>query len=105
MKLFIGGIPPGLDEVDLKEMFELYGDVTSAMIVKDRNTGKSKGFGFLDMPNAIEAMEALNLLNGVTIFGKRIAVKEAEDTLVKKQPDPSAPGSGFLNRRPLRKRI
>ena len=79
MKLFVGGLSANLDDVDLKEMFELYGDVQSAMIVKDKATGKGKGFGFLDMPNAAEAKEAMDLLDGVAIFGKKIAVKPAEE--------------------------
>ena len=79
MKLFVGGISANLDDVDLKEMFELYGDVQSAMIIKDKATGKSKGFGFIDMPNDSEGKEAMDLLDGVAIFGKKIAVKVAED--------------------------
>ncbi len=79
MKLFVGGISANLDDVDLKEMFELYGDVQSALIIKDKATGKSKGFGFIDMPNDSEGKEAMDLLDGVAIFGKKIAVKVAED--------------------------
>ncbi len=79
MKLFVGGLSPNLDEVDFKEMFELYGSVQSAILVTDKNTGKSKGFGFIDMPNDAEGKEAMDLLDGVAIFGKKIAVKVAED--------------------------
>ncbi len=88
MKLFVGGISGNLDDVDLKEMFELYGDVQSALIIKDKATGKSKGFGFIDMPNPTEAKEAMDLLDGVAIFGKKIAVKPAEDL----PPRTSSPG-------------
>jgi len=79
MKLFVGGLSPNLDDVDFKEMFELYGTVQSALLVKDKATGKSKGFGFIDMPNDNEGKEAMDLLDGVAIFGKKIAVKIAED--------------------------
>ena len=79
MKLFVGGLSANLDDVDLKEMFELYGDVQSALLIKDKNTGKSKGFAFIDMPNDSEGKEAMDLLDGVAIFGKKIAVKLAED--------------------------
>ena len=83
MKLFVGGIPPALDDVDIKEMFELYGEVASALVVKDKATGKSKGFAFLDMPNDAEAKEAMELLDGVSIFGKKIGVKQAETQVPK----------------------
>ena len=49
MKLFVAGFPNDFDEIDLKEMFELYGEVISAKLVTDRATGRSKGFGFIDM--------------------------------------------------------
>lgn len=79
MKIFVGGISGDLDDVDLKEMFELYGEVNFAQVIKDRATGKSKGFGFVDMKNANEAQEAMQLLDGVSLFGKQISVKEAGD--------------------------
>jgi len=79
MKLFVGGLSPNLDEIDLKDMFELYGDVASVLVVKDKRTNKSKGFAFIDMPNAAEATEVMGLLDGVSIFGKKIGVKAAEE--------------------------
>jgi len=79
MKLFVAGLSGDFDDADLKEMFELYGEVNFAQIIKDRATGKNKGFGFVNMPNNAEAKEAMNLLDGVGIFGKKIAVKEAGD--------------------------
>jgi RNA recognition motif-containing protein len=91
MKLFVAGLSHDIDEVDLKEMFELYGEVKSSQIIIDRATGKSKGFGFVDMLNETEAREAMQLLDGVAMMGKKIAVKEAED-----QPR-RAPGSSFGN--------
>ena len=77
MTLFIAGLPGDFDEVDFKEMFELYGQVKSARLVIDRQTGKSKGFGFIEMPDA-EALETIEALDGVSIKGKQISVKEAE---------------------------
>src|ERR1700761_675789 len=79
MKLFVAGIPNDFDDVDLKEMFELYGVVNSAKIVMDRETGKSKGFGFVDMPDDTEAREAIATLDNASIKGKKMAVKEAEE--------------------------
>lgn len=80
MKLFVAGLPNDFDDVDLKEMFELYGEVISARIVIDRATGKSKGFGFVDMLNKNEAMETIEALDGAGLpRGKKITVKEAEE--------------------------
>src|SRR3954453_19979253 len=93
MMLFIAGLSTDFDDVDLKEMFELYGEVTSARIITDRNTGKSKGFGFVDMPNNEEAKETIATLDNVVLGKKRISVKEAE-------PQQSRPTSGGYNNAP-----
>jgi cold-inducible RNA-binding protein len=79
MKLFVAGIPYDFDDVDLKEMFELYGAVNSAKVVMDRETGKSKGFGFVDMPDDTEARQAIETLDNASIRGKKMAVKEADE--------------------------
>src|ERR1700740_421611 len=79
MKLFVAGLPNDFDDVDLKEMFELYGTVNFAKIVMDRETGKSKGFGFVDMPDDTEARQAIETLDNASIRGKKMAVKEAEE--------------------------
>jgi cold-inducible RNA-binding protein len=80
MKLFVAGLPNDFDDTDLKEMFELYGEVTSAKIVVDRATGKSKGFGFVDMLNKTEAEETIEILDGAGLSrGKKITVKQAEE--------------------------
>jgi RNA recognition motif-containing protein len=79
MKLFVAGFPNDFDDIDLKEMFELYGEVVSAKLVTDRATGKSKGFGFIDMPDKTEAQQTIEALHGAVIKGKKISVQEAED--------------------------
>lgn len=80
MKLFVAGLPNDFDDTDLKEMFELYGEVTSAKIVVDRATGKSKGFGFVDMSNNEEAQETMQILDGAGLSrGKKITVKLADE--------------------------
>jgi RNA recognition motif-containing protein len=91
--LFIAGLSTDFDEVDLKEMFELYGEVASARVITDRNTGKSKGFGFVDMPNKEEAKETIATLDNVVLGKKRISVKEAE-------PQQSRPSTGGYNSAP-----
>ncbi len=79
MKLFVAGFPNDFDDVDLKEMFELYGEVVSAKLIIDRETGKSKGFGFVDMPDKDQAQQTIEVLNGAGIKGKKISVQEAEE--------------------------
>jgi cold-inducible RNA-binding protein len=92
MKLFVAGLPNDFDDIDLKEMFELYGEVRSAKLIVDKATGKSKGFGFVDMPDKAEAQETITTLDGAGIKGKKISVKEAEEK-------PRNPPSGGFNRR------
>ncbi len=88
--LFVAGLASDFDDVDLKEMFELYGEVSSARLITDRATGKSKGFGFVDMPNEAEAKETIVTLDGVSIGRKKLSVKEAEA-----QQNRPAGGGGF----------
>ncbi len=77
MKLFVAGIPNDFDDTDFREMFELYGTVSSAKIVLDRATGRKKGFGFVEMEDSEEARQAMHILDGTHIRGKALAVKEA----------------------------
>ena len=79
MKLFVAGLPGDFDDVDLKEMFELYGNVKSSKLIVDKVTGKSKGFGFVDMPDKLEAQATIEALDGAGLKGKKISVKEAEE--------------------------
>jgi RNA recognition motif-containing protein len=79
MKLFVAGFPNDFDDIDLKDMFGLYGEVTSARFVIDRATGRSKGFGFIEMPDKTQAMETISILHGIGIKGKKISVQKAEE--------------------------
>jgi cold-inducible RNA-binding protein len=79
MKLFIAGLSSDLDDIDLKEMMELYGEVSSAKVIMDRETGKSRGFGFVDMPNDNDAKAAIETLDGAGLKGKKLSVKEADE--------------------------
>jgi RNA recognition motif-containing protein len=88
MKLFVAAIPYDFDDVDLKEMFELYGEVNSAKVILDKETGKSRGFGFVDMLDDNEAKIAIETLDGAAIKGKKMSVKQAEEQ----------PRTGFGNR-------
>jgi RNA recognition motif-containing protein len=79
MKIFIAGLPYDLDDAELEEFFEKFGAVASAKVAMDRDTGKSKGFGFVEMPNDAEAKDAIESLNGISLGKKPLVVKQAED--------------------------
>lgn len=89
MKLFVAGLSPDFDDIDLKEMFELYGEVASAKLIVDRQTGKSKGFGFVDMPDDNDARQTIEALDGAHLKGKPMSVKQAEE-----QPRNGGSGGG-----------
>jgi len=76
-KLYVGNIAYGISDNDLKESFEPYGEVVSAQIIMDRDSGRSKGFGFVEMSNEDEAQAAIDGLNGVDIQGRALTVNEA----------------------------
>ena len=79
MKIFVAGLPYDLDDAELEEIFEKFGKVVSAKVVMDKDTGKSKGFGFVDMPNEAEAKDAIESLNDISLGKKPLIVKQAED--------------------------
>ncbi|MEI9909092.1 MAG: RNA-binding protein [Bacteroidota bacterium] len=79
MKIFVAGLPYDLDDAELEEIFEKFGAVASAKVAMDRETGKSKGFGFVEMPNDTEAKEAIEGLNDISLGKKPLVVKAAED--------------------------
>lgn len=79
MKIFVAGLPYDLDDAELEEIFEKFGKVDSAKVAMDRETGKSKGFGFVDMPNEAEAKDAIESLNDISLGKKPLVVKQAED--------------------------
>ena len=79
MKIFVGSLPFSLEETELKEFFEEYGEVTSAVIISDKFTGRSKGFGFVEMPDDEAAQKAINELNGASVSGRTIVVNKAEE--------------------------
>jgi cold-inducible RNA-binding protein len=79
MNIFVAGLPYDLDDAELEEIFEKFGKVNSAKVAMDRETGKSKGFGFVEMPNETEAKEAIEGLNDISLGKKPLVVKAAED--------------------------
>ena len=78
MKLLIRALARSITEADIREMFEAYGRVQSCALVLDRQTGTSKGFGFVEMPRPGEAKAAMKNLNGKVVAGQKIRVKKAD---------------------------
>ena len=77
MNIYIGNLSYKVRENDLKEVMEDYGTVDSVKIVKDRDTGKSKGFAFVEMASDADAQRAIEELNGAEYEGRTMVVKEA----------------------------
>lgn len=77
-KLFVGSLPWSIDDQKLQETFEEHGNVVSAKVIKDRYTGKSRGFGFVEMESTEEAQNAIKALNDSEISGRNIVVNEAK---------------------------
>ncbi len=93
MKIFVAGLPYDLDDAELTEIFEKFGTIASAKVAIDRETGKSKGFAFVDMPNEEEAKDAIENLNDISLGKKPMVVKAAED-----RPNAGRPSGGAPNR-------
>jgi RNA recognition motif-containing protein len=91
MNIFVGSLPYSLEEADLKELFEAYGEVSTVKIIIDRESGRSKGFGFVEMSDDEAAQKAISGLNGSEVSGRSIAVSQAED---KKPSDRRSGGGG-----------
>lgn len=87
MNIYVGNLSWQMTDDDLRTLFEQYGSVTSAKIVKDKASGRSKGFGFVEMPEDGEAQNALTSLYESEVLGRKIIVNEA-------QPKPQNGGGG-----------
>lgn len=77
MNIFVGNLSFRATNADLEELFAQYGTVDSAAIINDRDTGRSRGFGFVEMPDAAEANKAIEELNGFEHEGRALTVNEA----------------------------
>ena len=91
MNIFVGSLPFQLEEADLRELFEAYGEVSTVKLISDRETGRSKGFGFVEMPDNESAQKAIVGLNGADVKGRSIAVSQAEE----KKPNDRRGGGGY----------
>ncbi len=76
-KLFVGNLPWSVDDQALRELFSKYSSVVSATVLKDRETNRSRGFGFVEMSDDNEAMQAIQEMNDSEVEGRKIVVNEA----------------------------
>ncbi|MBT1704743.1 RNA recognition motif domain-containing protein [Chryseosolibacter indicus] len=91
MNIYVANISFKSTEQDLRELFEQHGEVSSVKIITDRDTQRSRGFGFVEMPDSESAKQAINELNGFNFQGKELMVNEA-------RPKTDSPGGGYGNR-------
>jgi RNA recognition motif-containing protein len=87
MDIYVGNLPYAADDQQLRELFEQHGQVTSARVVMDKFSGRSKGFGFVEMPDNDEANKAVEALNEFEFMGRNLRVNES-------QPRPRGGGGG-----------
>jgi RNA recognition motif-containing protein len=86
-KLYVGNLPYSVGDSELQRLFEAHGSVVSAQVIMDRDTGRSKGFGFVEMGNDSEAQAAIADMNGKEVDGRSLTVNEA-------RPKPEGGGGG-----------
>jgi RNA recognition motif-containing protein len=98
-KLYVGNLPYSATEERLQQHFAQHGSVVSARIITDKFSGRSKGFGFVEMGSDAEAQKATTALNGTDFEGRNIVVSEARP----QAPRDSRPGGGFGSGRPPRR--
>lgn len=91
MRLYVGGLPYQTTEQDLIDLFQQAGNVTTATVITDRATGRSKGFGFVEMNDSQEAQGAIERFNGTNMGNRTITVNEARER-------PEGSRGGFQNR-------
>ena len=94
MNIFVAGLSYQINDADLKELFDEYGTVSSAKIITDRDTGRSKGFGFVEMDDEAEAQRAIEELNDAEYDGRTLAVSVARPRTER----PQGGGGGGYNR-------
>ena len=77
MNIYVGNLSYEANEEDLRQAFDAYGQISSVRVITDRDSGRSKGFGFVEMPNDAEAQSAISGLNGQELQGRSLKVNEA----------------------------
>jgi len=102
MNIYVGNLPYTVRDNDLLELFQAYGNVSSAKVVMDRETDRSKGFGFVEMSSDDEGANAVNKLNGYEINGRALRVNEARPREDRRPGGGGGGGGGGGDRRPKR---
>ena len=87
MDIYVGNLPYSVTDGELQDLFAQFGEVTSARVISDRETGRAKGFGFVEMRDNAEANKAIEALNGSDMNGRALRVNES-------QPKPRTGGGG-----------
>ena len=88
MRIFVGNVAFSASEFDLAELFGRYGHVTAARLATDRETGRPRGFAFIDMPDQAEAQAAIEALHGSSLLGRPLTVNEAKPRPERERPGP-----------------
>jgi RNA recognition motif-containing protein len=107
VNIFVGNLAFTTTEQDLRQLFESYGTVETIRIMTDRETGRSRGFGFVEMPDGHAAHSAIDALNGTSLAGRALTVNEARPREPRREPRQprSEPGTCLLQRITLAHRL
>ena len=95
MNIYVGNLSRNVTEEDLQEAFKDFGEVASVKMIKDRYSGESRGFGFVEMPDKAEAQSAIDGLNGKELKGQAIKVNEARPQRSRERGDGGGGGGGY----------
>jgi RNA recognition motif-containing protein len=79
MNIFVGGLPFKVDEKELREIFEKFGEPSAVKLIIDKQSGRSKGFGFVEMEDEEAAQQAIEALDGSELYGRKIGVRISEE--------------------------
>ena len=102
MNIYVGNLSFAATEEDVRQAFEPFGQVESVKIVQDKYSGRSRGFGFVEMPSADEAKAAISGLNGKEVKGRALSVNEARPRSDDRRPGGGGGGGGRRGGRPSR---
>jgi len=91
MNIYVGNLSFKTSEQELRQAFEAFGKVTTVNVIADRETGRPRGFGFVEMPNSEEAQKAIEGLNGISLGGRNLTVNEARPREGRGGPGPRGP--------------
>jgi len=98
MNIYVGNLSPETTEDDLRQAFEVFGQVDTATVIKDKFSGESRGFGFVEIPSKNEAQNAINEMNGKDLKGRAISVNEARPRADRGGRGRGGPGGGGRGR-------